>query len=72
MKDYKKMSAGEMYCAMGMDAEKWTAVFYQINPDCNVDKETMFGWFANAIMAGHDNGQPINGDHLQFMKDSEV
>jgi hypothetical protein len=34
----------------------------------------MLGWFANAMMAMHDHimlkGQPINGDHAQYLVDN--
>lgn len=36
------------------DAAAWTKFFREKNPDCNVDDQTMFGWFANAMMAMHD------------------
>jgi hypothetical protein len=41
----------------GMDAVKWNDFFYETFPNCNIDKETMLGWFANAIMAGYSKGQ---------------
>lgn len=36
------------------DAKAWTIFFRETNPNCNVSNETMFGWFANAMMAMHD------------------
>jgi len=57
-----------MTTVVGVDAEKWAEAFYQINPHCNIDRETMFGWFCNLIMAGIDDGKgPINGDHAAFL-----
>jgi hypothetical protein len=37
------------------DAKEWTDFFFEKHPNCNVDKGTMLGWFANAMMAMHDN-----------------
>jgi len=37
------------------DALAWARFFRETNPDCNVDDNTMFGWFANAMMAMHDH-----------------
>jgi len=42
------------------DAEAWAEAFVQevkMNPAIATDKETMVGWFANAIMAGYDRNQ---------------
>jgi hypothetical protein len=36
-------------------ADAWTQFFYQTYPNCNVDKDVMRGWFANAMMAMHDH-----------------
>jgi hypothetical protein len=33
----------------------WTRFFMETYPACNVDDQTMFGWFANAMMAMHDH-----------------
>jgi hypothetical protein len=53
--DYRSMTAGDFAQAVGIDAVKWTDAFYQIlgNGGWN-DRETVQGWFANAIMAGYD------------------
>jgi hypothetical protein len=54
------------------DAKAWADLFAKIHPNCNVDNETMLGWFANAMMAMHDyihGSQPINGDHVQYLMD---
>lgn len=43
-----------------MDAEVWTRHWLDIissNPHIPTDKDTMIGWFANAIMAGYDQGR---------------
>lgn len=34
------------------DATEWVRVFREANPDCNVDDDTLLGWFANAIEHG--------------------
>lgn len=67
--NYVDMSAGDFAAAVGFDAKLWTDAFMQIacfnNPlgrsmrqfphgDRTELGEVMFGWFANAIMAGHD------------------
>jgi hypothetical protein len=39
------------------DAEIWAEEFVRLmetKPEIATDRETMVGWFANAIMAGHD------------------
>ena len=33
----------------------WTKFFRECRPECNLDDETMLGWFANAMMAMHDH-----------------
>jgi hypothetical protein len=33
----------------------WTKFFRECCPDCNLDDDTMHGWFANAMMAMHDH-----------------
>lgn len=41
------------------DAEVWAEEWLKIikeNPDIATDKGAMIGWFANAIMTGHDIG----------------
>ena len=70
--DYMAMSPGEMYMALGNDAEKWTEAFFQSHPDGKVDREVMFAWVCNMMMAAVDfqHGQPILcGDHAQFLLD---
>lgn len=47
-------SSGDFLQALGTDARKWADAFMQIGP--TVDRETMTGWFANAIMVGVDHG----------------
>ncbi len=69
--DYTKMDGGgDLHAALGTDARNWTKAFRQINPDSTVDDNTMLGWFANAIMAGHDaalGNPPLNGDHAEYL-----
>lgn len=36
-------------------AMAWTKFFRECRPECNLDDETMLGWFANAMMAMHDH-----------------
>lgn len=45
--DYRAMNAGDFLQALGDDAQKWADAFDQIIG--GVDRETMVGWFANAI-----------------------
>jgi len=58
-------SDGERLAEMGTDAQKWADEFVQMfdgrvigfgHAGTGVDVGTMIGWFANAIMAGHDEG----------------
>ena len=53
----------------------WTKFFRECRPECNIDDDTMLGWFANSMMAMHDHlvlkGNPINGDHAQYLLDKE-
>lgn len=37
------------------DASAWVKFFRECNPDCNVNDDLMFTWFANAMMAMHDH-----------------
>ena len=50
------------------DAKEWTDFFFEKHPNCNVDKETMLGWFANAMIAMYDNKQnervPLSDDEI--------
>ena len=67
---YANMSAGEMYQALGNDAQKWTDAFMQIT-NGKVDAETMFGWACNMMMAAIDfqHGQPVLcGDHADWLQ----
>jgi hypothetical protein len=59
------------------DAVAW-AQFYcktiKENPEIVIDESYMIAWFSNAMMAMHDylvlQGNPINGDHAEYMIDS--
>ena len=56
------------------DAMAWTKFFRTTHPDCNVEDDVMLAWFSNAMMAMHDHivkGNPINGDHAQYLIDKE-
>ena len=50
------MSDGDLLGALGIDGEKWTEAFRQINQSTNIPDDVMLGWFCNAIMAGYDAG----------------
>lgn len=42
------------------DAQVWARTWIEMisdNPNIPTDEETMVGWFANAIMAGYDQGR---------------
>lgn len=74
MTDYTQMSAGEMHHTLGADAERWTEAFFQFHPGGTVERDTMFGWVCNMIMAGHDRAlgnPPLCGDHAQWLLDRE-
>jgi hypothetical protein len=62
MTKYSEMSPGDMLQAVGDDAQKWADAFCEINPDA--DRETMVGWFANAIENSSDvrRGRHIHSD----------
>jgi hypothetical protein len=45
------MSDYDMSIHSSTDAREWTDFFFKTHPNCNVDRETMFGWFANAMIA---------------------
>jgi ABC-type antimicrobial peptide transport system ATPase subunit len=55
MTDYTAMKTDEFIAAVGMSGEKWNDAYWQIWPEGCADRETMFGWFCNAIMAGYDS-----------------
>lgn len=47
------------------DAREWAAQWMRQvakTPDIATDEETMVGWFANAIMAGHDRAMSRRRD----------
>lgn len=44
---YREMLPGDMLQAVGDDASKWADAFAEHYPD--IDREVVFGWFANAI-----------------------
>jgi hypothetical protein len=52
-------SATEMELVGNTDAQRWAQEFVRMvtaNPAIPTDEGTMIGWFANAIMAGYDEG----------------
>ena len=46
---------------VGMDGVKWAQAFMQIwgHRLNEVEEDLMVGWFANAIMAGYDEGRKV-------------
>ena len=54
VEDAEECPSYDMSIHSNPDAAAWTKFFREKNPDCNVDDQTMFGWFANAMMAMHD------------------
>lgn len=48
------------------DHEAWADFFLQTWPNCGIDRGTMAGWFANAMMAKHDSmfqrGEVVEAD----------
>jgi hypothetical protein len=49
------MSDYDMSIHTNPDAQAWAMFFREMNPDCNVPDDVMFGWFANAMMAMRDH-----------------
>ena len=49
-------------------ADKWLSVIAE-EPTIPTDRETMQGWFANAIMAGYDEGYRAKGRHMEHVDD---
>jgi len=67
------MSDYDMRIHSSTDAREWTDFFFKTYPNCNVDREAMFGWFANAMIAMYDNKQieqkPVNKEQaLRILK----
>ena len=60
--DLADESDGALLTRLGTDAAKWAADFKRRFGDNVVDEGTMLGWFANAIMAGHDAALRAKGD----------
>lgn len=54
--DVEVQSSGELLAEIGTDADKWAEAFCRIFPG-KIDRDTMIVWFANAIMAGYDEGR---------------
>lgn len=53
----KETDDGAFLSRMGTNAQVWANEFCKMYPEN--DEETMVGWFANAIMAGHDWGRSM-------------
>jgi len=45
----------EMSIHSNPDHRTWARLFKETFPDCEIDEDTMAGWFANAMMAKHDS-----------------
>ena len=68
------MDSAQFLAFIGTDGHRWMQCFRALNPQCNVDDDTMLGWFCNAIMAGYDaalGNPPLCGDHLQWMLEQQ-
>jgi hypothetical protein len=48
------MTSAEFLTSLGTDAQKWAKAFIKQHKELN--EEILVGWFANAIMAGYDEG----------------
>lgn len=58
-----------------VDAEVWANEFIKHVQAGLLDPtklEDVRAWFANAIMAGHDRGKPVNGDHAAYLLEQET
>ena len=53
------MSDYDMSIHSSTDAREWTDFFFKTYPDCNVSDDVIHGWFANAMMAMHDNQEKL-------------
>ena len=52
--NYAAMSPGDCWQACGDDAVKWTDFFMQMHPGLGLEREHVYMWFCNLLMAGHD------------------
>ena len=50
---YKELDGAEFLKEVGIDGQKWAKAFIEIT-GTDIDEGMLIGWFANAIMAGHD------------------
>ena len=50
----------------------WTKFFRECCPDCNLDDDTMHGWFANAMMAMHDHIYQTSPPKREPLSDDEI
>lgn len=65
-----KQETYDMSIHSSTDAREWTDFFFETHPTCNVNKETMFGWFANAMTAMHDDvSRNLIREHLDDIED---
>ncbi len=58
--DHKRESDGDLLARLGTDSQKWAQEFRNIALKLgysDMDESWLTGWFANAIMAGWDDGR---------------
>lgn len=53
-------------------AMAWTKFFRECRPECNLNDETMLGWFANAMMAMHDHIYQTAPPKRKPLSDDEI
>lgn len=54
------------------DAAAWADLFMQTYPNCGADRDTMLGWFANAIMSMYDSKiAPVEAERDRAMQACE-
>lgn len=66
--DYTKIRGVDLLHECNDDARKWAEAFLQHYPECGIDEESLFDWFANAIERTWDyrTGTIYNGNHLEY------
>ena len=68
MTDYTKLVGADLLHECNDDGRKWAEAFVQHFPECGIDEDIVFGWFANAIERAWDyrTGTIHNGDHMEY------
>lgn len=70
MTDIKETNA-DLLAELGTDGQKWAGAFMAKNFSSDqIDEGLMIGWFANAIMAGHDAAGVIAEERGEQLKSS--